>query len=224
MQSWACRSSITQRARPTTATGPPRSHAPPSSSCTASASTPASTTDTASRSTRPASTCGRSTSSATGSALALAVTSARIADSSDLADALTEIAEGERPGLPLIAQGHSFGAVVTLSRLLDQPDRYRAGVDLRRPAGPDPGDARLGQLIRPRPALAVRRSVLPRFARERPAGVRRRRRCAVGPGARHRMGPVRQRPAGTDGAHACRARRRRSRSRRSARCRPTPSR
>ena len=31
-----------------------------------------------------------------------------IVDSSDLADTLTELAEGERPGLPLIAQGHSF--------------------------------------------------------------------------------------------------------------------
>ena len=61
-----------------------------------------------------------------------------IADSSDLADALSEIAEGERPGLPLVAQGHSFGSVVTLSRLLDQPDRYRAGVISGAPLVPIP--------------------------------------------------------------------------------------
>ena len=61
-----------------------------------------------------------------------------IADSSDLADTLTELAEGERPGLPLIAQGHSFGAVVTLTRLLDQPDRYRAGVISGAPLVPIP--------------------------------------------------------------------------------------
>lgn len=48
-----------------------------------------------------------------------------IVDSSDLADALTDLVEGD---LPLIAQGHSFGSVVTLFRLLDAPDRYRAGV------------------------------------------------------------------------------------------------
>lgn len=51
-----------------------------------------------------------------------------IGDSSELADALTEIAESQRPGLPMIAQGHSFGSVVTLFRLLNHPDRYRAGV------------------------------------------------------------------------------------------------
>jgi alpha-beta hydrolase superfamily lysophospholipase len=51
-----------------------------------------------------------------------------IEDSSALADSLTELAERESPGLPLIAQGHSFGSVVTLFRLLGQPDRYRAGV------------------------------------------------------------------------------------------------
>ena len=61
-----------------------------------------------------------------------------IEDSSDLADALSEIAEGERPGLPLVAQGHSFGSVVTLSRLLDQPDRYRAGVISGAPLVPIP--------------------------------------------------------------------------------------
>jgi alpha-beta hydrolase superfamily lysophospholipase len=61
-----------------------------------------------------------------------------LADSSDLADTLTELAEGERPGLPLFAQGHSFGAVVTLTRLLDQPDRYRAGVISGAPLAPIP--------------------------------------------------------------------------------------
>ncbi len=68
-----------------------------------------------------------------------------IEDSSDLADALTELAVGprasrggERSDLPLIAQGHSFGAVVTLTRLLDQPDRYRAGVVSGAPLVPIP--------------------------------------------------------------------------------------
>src|SRR5882757_11135749 len=41
-----------------------------------------------------------------------------IENSSDLADTLTERAEGKFEGLPLIAQGHSFGSVVTLFRLL----------------------------------------------------------------------------------------------------------
>lgn len=58
--------------------------------------------------------------------------------SSDLADTLTELAEGERPGVPLIAQGHSFGAVVTLFRLLDQPDRYRGAVISGAPVVPIP--------------------------------------------------------------------------------------
>jgi alpha-beta hydrolase superfamily lysophospholipase len=61
-----------------------------------------------------------------------------ITDSSVLADTLTELAEGERPGLPVIAQGHSFGAVVTLTRLLDQPARYRAGVISGAPLVPVP--------------------------------------------------------------------------------------
>jgi alpha-beta hydrolase superfamily lysophospholipase len=51
-----------------------------------------------------------------------------IEDSSALAEALTALAEGETPGIPLVAQGHSFGSVVTLFRLLDGPDRYRAGI------------------------------------------------------------------------------------------------
>src|SRR6201991_2874298 len=61
-----------------------------------------------------------------------------IEDSSDLADSLTELAEGARDGLPLIAQGHSFGSVVTLFRLLDQPGRYRAGVISGAPLVPIP--------------------------------------------------------------------------------------
>jgi pimeloyl-ACP methyl ester carboxylesterase len=61
-----------------------------------------------------------------------------IEDSSALADTLTELAERERPGLPLIAQGHSFGSVVTLFRLLGQPERYRAGVISGAPLVPIP--------------------------------------------------------------------------------------
>ena len=48
--------------------------------------------------------------------------------------------------MPPIAQGHSFGSVVTLFRLLDQPERYRRG-HLRRPAGPDPRNARRDSLF-----------------------------------------------------------------------------
>jgi len=51
-----------------------------------------------------------------------------IAASSAIAEKLTGLAEETTPGLPLIAQGHSFGSVVTLFRLLEAPDRYRAGV------------------------------------------------------------------------------------------------
>lgn len=61
-----------------------------------------------------------------------------IAESSDLADALTEVVESTTSGLPLIAQGHSFGAVITLTRLLAQPDRYRAGVISGAPLVPIP--------------------------------------------------------------------------------------
>lgn len=49
-------------------------------------------------------------------------------DSSELAERLTEVVERDLPGVPVIAQGHSYGAVVTLFRLLEQPQRYRAGV------------------------------------------------------------------------------------------------
>ncbi|MCV7223849.1 alpha/beta fold hydrolase [Mycolicibacterium elephantis] len=61
-----------------------------------------------------------------------------IQDSSALADALTELAEKHRPGLPVIAQGHSFGSVVTLFRLLNQPERFRAGVVSGAPLVPIP--------------------------------------------------------------------------------------
>lgn len=49
-------------------------------------------------------------------------------DSQALADALTDLVERRQPGLPLVAQGHSYGAVITLFQLLAQPSRYRAGV------------------------------------------------------------------------------------------------
>lgn len=61
-----------------------------------------------------------------------------IATSSAFADTLTELASAERPGIPLVAQGHSFGSVVTLFRLLDQPQRYRAGVISGAPLIPIP--------------------------------------------------------------------------------------
>lgn len=49
-------------------------------------------------------------------------------DSAELAERITVLAEKATPGVPLVAQGHSYGAVVTLFRLIDHPDRYRAGV------------------------------------------------------------------------------------------------
>lgn len=62
----------------------------------------------------------------------------KIEDSSALAEALTVLAEKQNPGLPLIAQGHSFGSVVTLFRLLAEPDRYRAGIISGAPLVPIP--------------------------------------------------------------------------------------
>ncbi|KUI41270.1 lysophospholipase [Mycobacterium sp. IS-1590] len=59
-------------------------------------------------------------------------------DSSSLADALISLAESATPGTPLIAQGHSFGSIVTLFRLLDQPDRYLGGVVSGAPLVPIP--------------------------------------------------------------------------------------
>lgn len=68
-----------------------------------------------------------------------------IEDSSALADSLTDLAEQQTPGIPLIAQGHSFGSVVTLFRLLKNPKRYAAGVISGAPLVPVPellgGDA-----------------------------------------------------------------------------------
>ncbi len=61
-----------------------------------------------------------------------------LADSSALADRLTELAEAERPGLPVVAQGHSFGSLATLFRLIDAPERYRAGVVSGAPLVPIP--------------------------------------------------------------------------------------
>ncbi|MGV0735609.1 alpha/beta fold hydrolase [Mycobacterium syngnathidarum] len=61
-----------------------------------------------------------------------------IEDSSSLAESLTGLAEHETPGIPLVAQGHSFGSVVTLFRLLREPDRYRAGVISGAPLVPIP--------------------------------------------------------------------------------------
>jgi alpha-beta hydrolase superfamily lysophospholipase len=59
-------------------------------------------------------------------------------DSSELAERLTQLAEEQTPGIPLVAQGHSYGAVVTLFRLLEQPKRYRAGVISGAPLVPIP--------------------------------------------------------------------------------------
>jgi alpha-beta hydrolase superfamily lysophospholipase len=59
--------------------------------------------------------------------------------SSTLADLLTGLVTEARPGIPLIAQGHSFGAVATLCRLIDAPDAYRAAVISGAPLVPIPG-------------------------------------------------------------------------------------
>lgn len=59
-----------------------------------------------------------------------------IEDSSALADALTELASDR--DVPLIAQGHSFGSIVTLFRLLDGSPRYRAAVISGAPLIPVP--------------------------------------------------------------------------------------
>ncbi|MBB3601628.1 alpha-beta hydrolase superfamily lysophospholipase [Mycolicibacterium sp. BK556] len=62
----------------------------------------------------------------------------RLEDSSALGESLTKLAEQTTPGIPLIAQGHSYGAVVTLFRLLDQPQRYRAAIISGAPVVPVP--------------------------------------------------------------------------------------
>lgn len=61
-----------------------------------------------------------------------------IEDSSALADSLIDLADQENPGIPLVAQGHSLGSIVTLFRLLQQPDRYRAGIISGAPLVPVP--------------------------------------------------------------------------------------
>jgi alpha-beta hydrolase superfamily lysophospholipase len=45
-----------------------------------------------------------------------------------LADQLAKLAQSETAGVPLVLQGHSFGAAVTLLRLVAGPDPFRAGV------------------------------------------------------------------------------------------------
>ena len=68
-------------------------------------------------------------------------------DSSALAEALTALAEQTSPGVPLVAQGHSYGAVVTLFRLLENPARYRAGVISGAPLVP------IAELVDPNTAM-----------------------------------------------------------------------
>ena len=60
-------------------------------------------------------------------------------DSIGLADKLAELASDTTPGIPLVAQGHSFGAVATLWKLVDAPDPYRAGIISGAPLVPVPG-------------------------------------------------------------------------------------
>ena len=56
-----------------------------------------------------------------------------------LADALSELATTDKPGIPLVAQGHSFGAVATLWKLLSDAAPYRAAVISGAPLVPVPG-------------------------------------------------------------------------------------
>ncbi|AFM19370.1 lysophospholipase [Mycolicibacterium chubuense NBB4] len=60
-----------------------------------------------------------------------------IEDSSALAESLTALAQEEHE-IPLLAQGHSFGSVVTLFRLLENPQRYRAAIVSGAPLVPVP--------------------------------------------------------------------------------------
>jgi alpha-beta hydrolase superfamily lysophospholipase len=48
--------------------------------------------------------------------------------SAALADRLVELARNTTPGIPLVLQGHSFGAVAALSRLLADPSPFGAAV------------------------------------------------------------------------------------------------
>jgi alpha-beta hydrolase superfamily lysophospholipase len=56
-----------------------------------------------------------------------------------LGQELAELAAAERPGIPLVAQGHSFGAVATLWKLLDDPSPYPVAVISGAPLIPVPG-------------------------------------------------------------------------------------
>lgn len=58
--------------------------------------------------------------------------------STALGERLAVLASEANPGISLIAQGHSFGSVATLFRLLEAPDRYRAGVVSGAPLVPVP--------------------------------------------------------------------------------------
>ncbi len=133
-----------------------------------------------------------------------------LADSSALAEALSVTVERERPGLPLIAAGHSFGSVVTLLRLVEQPQRYRAGSHLRCAAGADRRSAGRRHLTGSRSVLVVGGPVLSGRPGKRSAGFRPGRQRAAGAGTGRRLGPVRLRTPDADGAHAGRARRQRS--------------
>lgn len=55
-----------------------------------------------------------------------------------LGDRLAELASSETPGIPLVAQGHSFGAVATLWKLVGDAGRYHAAVVSGAPLVPVP--------------------------------------------------------------------------------------
>lgn len=61
-----------------------------------------------------------------------------IEDSAALAQAITELVQARNPGIPIVAQGHSYGAVPTLFALLEHPARYRVGVISGAPLVPIP--------------------------------------------------------------------------------------
>lgn len=72
-----------------------------------------------------------------------------IEDSSALAEALTASVEITRPGIPIVAQGHSYGSVVTLFRLLENSGRYRAAVISGAPLTP------VAEFLDTNPAIAL---------------------------------------------------------------------
>lgn len=61
-----------------------------------------------------------------------------IEDSSALAESLTELATDAHPGIPVIAQGHSYGAVVSLVRVLEDGGRFPGAVISGAPLVPVP--------------------------------------------------------------------------------------